>query len=180
MSKYKPYIDQILLGHDEEREVSMLFDDGIAVEVDNEGNILPYGHILTYPLIGDVLASEEMMRQVREYCGRADYVPYDIALKFGLEYNLAKMQMEQASKWKTKAWLVIIDDWNAEVDIVKTSDEELSEYDDTEAFLVERLQYDLSHIHWVLCNEDPKINHLTSDDYEDNREPILDDDWDEE
>lgn len=109
MSKYKPYIDEIILGQDEERKVSMLFDDGLAVEVDENDDLKPYGRILAYPLVDDVLASEEMMREVREYCGRADYVPYDIALKYGLEYNPIEILERMEKKKKTKEWIVIID-----------------------------------------------------------------------
>ena len=175
MSKYKPYVDKVLLGH-EEPEVSMLFDDGIAFEVDENDNLKPYGRILTYPLVGDVLASEEMMREVREYCGRADYVPYDIALKYGLEYNPLKIQMERArEREKTKQWIAIIDSWNAAIDVIETSSEELSQYDDVEAFLSERLQYDTSHISWEVYCQEPLISHLTSADYEDGREECEED-----
>lgn len=158
MSKY---IDSILLNGNERKEIRMLFDDGLAVEVDEQGNMKQGGYVLTYPLRGDVVASEQMMKAVRDYCGRDDYEPYDIALKYGIKHNLSAMFKDEPSK----AWLVIIDDWNADVDIVETSDEELSEYDDTEAFLTERLQYNTDHISWTLCNENPRINHLTPKDF---------------
>ena len=161
MSKYKSYVDTILLGP-KEQEVRMLFTDGLAVEVDEQDNMKQGGYILTYPLRGDVVANDEMMEAIRDYCDRDDYSPYDIALKYGVMHNLSTMFKQEANK----AWLVIIDDWNAEIDIVETSDEELSKYGDTEAFVTERLQYDISHIHWVLCNENPKINRLTPSDYE--------------
>lgn len=159
MSKYKSYVDTILLDP-KEQEVRMRFTDGLAVEVDEEGKMKQDGYVLTYPLRDDVVASEQMMNEIKDYCGRDDYSPYDIALRYGVQRNLGQI-------FKTEAWLVIIDDWNAEIDIVETSDEELSEYEDTEAFLAERLKYDTGHINWSICYEEPKVHHLTSDDYED-------------
>ena len=65
MSKYKSYVDTILLDP-KEQEVKMRFTDGLAVEVDEQGKMKQDGYVLTYPLRDDVVASEQMMNEIKD------------------------------------------------------------------------------------------------------------------
>lgn len=100
----KPYIDTILLtGLNKnadpwtETEVRMKFKDGIAIQVDEDGDVPLFEDpiILTYPTAKDVAENCDLEIAVcnctgREFdCNNPSY--YDIAITFGVHHKLSEI-----------------------------------------------------------------------------------------
>lgn len=82
--------DKLFFGDNEEHKLKMWFYDGYAIEqtdINNVEGIKRHPYILIYPTLEQADNSEWMLNDVREYTGREDVVPYDIALKFGKLYT---------------------------------------------------------------------------------------------
>jgi hypothetical protein len=100
----KPYIDTILLtGLNKdadpwtETEVRMKFKDGIAIQVDEDGDVPLFEDpiILTYPSAQDVADSNELAGDIELYTGRSfdvhDPCYFDIAIVFGMSHKLSEI-----------------------------------------------------------------------------------------
>lgn len=76
-------LQQAGIGLDQEGEcqITMTFNDGKAVAVEDE-------HLtMVYPTIEDVRKSEQMQSEIIAYTGRDDINQFDVALKYGkLQY----------------------------------------------------------------------------------------------
>lgn len=69
------------LDQDGECQITMTFNDGKAVAVEDE-------HLtMVYPTIEEVRKSEQMQSEIIAYTGRGDINQFDVALKYGkLQY----------------------------------------------------------------------------------------------
>ena len=100
----KPYIDTILLtGLNKdadpwtETEVRMKFKDGIAIPVDEDGDVPLFEDpiILTYPTAKDVSEHRDMIDEI--YCctgrefDRHEPCIFDIAITFGVHHKLSEI-----------------------------------------------------------------------------------------
>ena len=70
------------LDQDGECQITMTFNDGKAVAVEDE-------HLtMVYPTVEEVKQSETMQNEITSYTGRDDINQFDIALKYGkLKYE---------------------------------------------------------------------------------------------
>ena len=73
-------VDKMIFGDEDEHEITMLFEDGKAYDYDNK-------YVLCYPTMEEVLASENMQHEIRQYCGREVCGFFEIALKYGILYE---------------------------------------------------------------------------------------------
>ena len=84
---------------DGECSVNMYFQDGYAIEVDEDGNhVRPEQNplILLYPSIKVVKASKMMLEEIESYTGRPVECVSDIALKYGILHRFNDLVPE----WK--------------------------------------------------------------------------------
>ena len=174
MKEYTPYIDEIEIYPDEQTfDLRMMFYDGIAIEVDDNDNIKSDGWVLTYPSMTDVKNHDNLQFEIQMYCGRADFVPYDIALKFG-EYHKLPDLLNPQKKEKRKEWISVFQHFNGDFDIIEVDSEELEKYEDVEDFLAKRCNYGIDEITWHIHQSKPTVLYLTPDDFEPNE------DWEDE
>lgn len=73
-------VDKVIFGDEDEHEITMLFEDGRAYDYDNK-------YVLCYPTMEDVLDSEDMQQEIKQYCGREVGGFFEIALKYGVLYQ---------------------------------------------------------------------------------------------
>lgn len=95
----EPYIDVITLTEPDgtDVDVSMRFKDGIAIEVDENGDVPLFGDpiVLTYPSADDMKENPSLADEVEGCTGRRfdKYDPcyFDIALAFGKRHKLSEI-----------------------------------------------------------------------------------------
>lgn len=93
------HIEEILLTEPDGSEIGvrMKFKDGIAIQVDEDGDVPLFEDpiILTYPSAQDVADSNELASDIELYTGRPFDVHescyFDIALVYGIRHNLSEI-----------------------------------------------------------------------------------------
>lgn len=73
-------VDKFIFGDEDEHEITMMFEDGMAYDYDNK-------YVLCYPTMEEVLDSEDMQQEIKRYCGREVGGFFEIALKYGVLYQ---------------------------------------------------------------------------------------------
>lgn len=96
----EPYIDEILLTmlDGEEKAVRMKFKNGIAIQIDEDGDVPLFEDpiVMTYPSTYDVEENNDLSIQIETYTGRPfdSSLPecfFDIAIVFGVHHRLSQI-----------------------------------------------------------------------------------------
>ena len=93
------YIDEILLTMPDgsEQAVRMKFGDGVAIQVDGDGDVPLFEDplLMTYPSTFDVKDNPSLADEIRACTGRPfdpdDPCYFDIAIAFGLHHKLSEI-----------------------------------------------------------------------------------------